>query len=630
MSVSCVPRSEADAIVSKNDGACIGGSCSAGASLAVPISNLGLVTNWNGSANGATQPISVPGGALDVELSSASTYPLAPNGSISSPFFATRHTELLNTGGSACVSLGATTFGVPSAGTSTAQTTQDSGPLISLDEPVFINQTQSSASGAGWGISQVGRLYASNTSYVAVVVQGNGDQETFSPRATLSIAPSTNLPREYTALATDTTTGQTLLAQQSEIDLVNPVSGTTTPLLSGVNFPSPPFAMAVTYVAGVRHLVVALDTELVDVNAASAAVRVLAARTPPAGETASGNNEFSFVPGVAANNATVFYVSGLKSDPTVYSFDLSDASPVAEALTLQTGGSASLDPVVPLSEVTLGDPHGLAYIAGQGLYIADRQRDVVYLAAPQSDGQVGGESPVTRAIGSGASRFLPPLGYGFAGPQFPLNQPAMLAVGPDGMLWVVAPFGLATYDPTAREAHWVFFDGSVSGSESGYRIGEINNSFTFAPLGPTSLLAIDADVFQININLLSSEFDPTRTLTFDGSQSATLTDTTQDTVDLFDTHGLFVSRSRRTGELMSTATYLAGTGQLASVVDAAGGATTFAYDSNSHLHSVTDPAGRSTTVVVNSSGDSGILHRARRRDVHVPVRRSPDDAEADS
>ncbi len=379
LSVSCVPRSQADAVVSKSDGSCLGGTCSTGGGLAVPLTSLGQSTSWNGSLASPTQPISVPGGALDVELSQPSALPLAPNGSVATPFFATRHTEISNTAGTTCVSLGGA-FNEPSSGTSSVQTNQVPGPLVSLDEEVFIHQNQSSAVGAGWAIDQVDRLYAATPSDLAVVVHGNGDQETFSPRAALAIAPNDNLPRAYYALATDPVTGQVLLARQTEIDVIDPTSGATSAVVPGLAFPSAPLAMAVTYVAGVQHMVVALDTELVDVNGATATQRVLMPRAPIAGET--GNRMFTFVPGVAASNDLAFYVSGVTSDPTLYSIRLSDANPVPQAITLTTGGDPSLDPLVPLSQFTLADPHGLAYIRGQGLYIADRQRDVVYLAAP--------------------------------------------------------------------------------------------------------------------------------------------------------------------------------------------------------------------------------------------------------
>ncbi len=179
----------------------------------------------------------------------------------------------------------------------------------------------------------------------------------------------------------------------------------------------------------------------------------------------------------------------------------------------------------------------------------------------------------------------------------------MLTVGPDGALWIRVPFGFALYHPEARVARYVLFDGTVSTGELLYNLEGINNSLAYVPVGPTSLLAIDGNIFQINIALLSSQYDPTRTLTFDGSLSATLTDTTEDTVEVFDSHGLMVSLAKRTGEAISTATYVPGTGNLASIVDAAGSATSFAYDSNGHLHTIVDAAGRSTIVVVDPSGD---------------------------
>jgi RHS repeat-associated protein len=187
-----------------------------------------------------------------------------------------------------------------------------------------------------------------------------------------------------------------------------------------------------------------------------------------------------------------------------------------------------------------------------------------------------------------------------------LDQPFMLAADDDGSLWISAPFGFAVYDMQTGDARWVFFDGSVANSEVSYKLRSVNNTFTSIPVGPTSLLAIDASEFRIDIALLSSELDPTRTITVDPTGS-TLTDTTQDTVERFDANGRVTSRMKRTGATVFSATYVASTDHVATLVDGLGGTTQFAYDASGNLQTVTAPSGSVTHVAVDSSGDLGSI-----------------------
>ena len=175
-------------------------------------------------------------------------------------------------------------------------------------------------------------------------------------------------------------------------------------------------------------------------------------------------------------------------------------------------------------------------------------------------------------------------------------------------MWITGPFGFVQYDMQAGEARWVYFDGKVSTSESTFRFN--NNSLpTSVPLGPESVLAIDPGVnaeVRIDVTLFSSELDPTRSIAFDAT-GATLTDTTQDTVERFDASGLLQSVQKRTGATIVSPTYVPGTDRVATLVDGAGLVTSFDYDANNHLSSITDPSHQKTILVVNSDGDLASL-----------------------
>ena len=280
ITVSCVSRATADKAVSANPNSCIGGACSTGSGLT--LSSVQVLSDWNGATT--SQTIAVPSNGVDVQIVPSDELPLASNGSLPTPYFAPRHMELRSGVSGACVA-GGGAFGNPGTSTTLVQTNQDLGPLATYDEEVFVHQTQGSTSGAGWGIAQVERLYKASSADLAVLVRGDGGQETFTPRAAVTGLATSGLSGNY-ALATDGTTGQVLLAKPGgEIDSVNPTTGATTSVVTGLSFPSNPLSMAITYISGVRHFVVALDTQLIDVNASTSAARVLATRTSTASET---------------------------------------------------------------------------------------------------------------------------------------------------------------------------------------------------------------------------------------------------------------------------------------------------------------------------------------------------------
>ena len=123
------------------------------------------------------------------------------------------------------------------------------------------------------------------------------------------------------------------------------------------------------------------------------------------------------------------------------------------------------------------------------------------------------------------------------------------------------------------------------------------------PVGPSSLLGIlgDDDGIRIDIDLYSSEADPTRTLTFVNG-AAMLTDTTQDIVDAFDASGRLVERQDREGDTLFTVSYVGTSDAIAAITDPLGGSASFSY-TGGLLQSVTDAANRTTTFDYNGTSD---------------------------
>src|SRR5262249_36613052 len=147
--------------------------------------------------------------------------------------------------------------------------------------------------------------------------------------------------------------------------------------------------------------------------------------------------------------------------PVLYRFHLTDAAPTREQISRPTGGDVGLDPEHALGEVTFGDPHGLAFGDDGELYIADRQRNVVYVALPNAQGVIARDSAVERAFGDGVGKQIAKPGKHFVGGAFSLNQPILLSSAGDGTVLVLNPFGVARYDRKARDATWLVQDTSA-------------------------------------------------------------------------------------------------------------------------------------------------------------------------
>jgi YD repeat-containing protein len=594
------------------------------------VSNaLGGAAQWSWGPPGSTPTtanVTVPNGALDIELTPTVTLDAPPGGNgMPANGFTPIHVTLQSSNGSACVSGGTLGAAGGSQGGTPVVTNQQGPPLVDVDASAFVYQRHASPYGAGWGLDGVDELFTNAWAEEAVVVHGNGDQERFSPRVNTTRLSTWN---SNTGLARDPSTGQIFAADSSgNIDLVDPATGNLTSVLKGLGWTKSALAMTVTYVGTDRHFVVVLDGSVVDVDSASGSQRQLT--TTPTG---FGNDAYwGIIPAIASSGDLVFYVPGRNQPPLLQSFRLTDASPAPLNLSLTQGGQMALNPTVPVSQFTFGDPHGLAYIAGKGLYVADRQRNVIYLVAPDpSTGEVGPGSPMTAAAGSGATMTVEPIGYRSVAASAEISQPSALMDDGNGDLWVITPFGAGIFDLQANDFRFELLDASTPNSELQYHLFASGMSSFVAPGASTLLAHIAGDFVRMDVVSYSSERDPTRTLTV-GASGATLTDTTADTVEAFDGSGLMLEKSLRTGEPLYSVSYLSGTDTVQSITDPTGGAVTFSYDGYGKLQSILDPVHPQTVVSVDTNGDlvalqepDGETYRFFYDAHHMKLKTSPD------
>jgi hypothetical protein len=181
------------------------------------------------------------------------------------------------------------------------------------------------------------------------------------------------------------------------------------------------------------------------------------------------------------------------------------------------------------------------------------------------------------------------------------NSPS-LSFSPEGKLHVLMPAGLVSLGPGVNEGEWVFLAFGAGEIAAGF-VG-VTGSGGVVALAPTRFIAPSqlGGLETVSVDLLSSEYDPTRTVRRDGS-GWILEDTTSEEVRRYDGEGRLVEVRLRTGELRMTLEYGdARSDRLSRIVDGKGGATVFTYAGNS-LRSIVDPQGRSTELTVNARGD---------------------------
>lgn len=524
--------------------------------------------------------------------------PLDQDGQLPSSGFVTQTVSIAThtSTGSACAGSGGS-FGVSDPLTTRVQISGETGAELRATRKVLLHHRFTSPFGAGWAIREVSRLYSQGD--MAVLVHGDGQEEDFRPRARVSALPD-NLGEHV--FARDPETGEIFVASfPGTISRVDVASGARTPLLTGLGFPSEFHnALAVAYVGGVRHFVVAFATKVVDIDATGAQRQIASRGFIEAGHTSYGQAA------LAARGDKVFYTAGDLATPVLYRIDLSSPSPSPVAMS-SANGIKRLHPQAPLSTVELGHPLGLAFGPDGTLYVADARRNAVYRVLPDATGAITGASTVLVAMGDGNGRQMTRPGEAQPANAYAINQPLRLSMAEDGRLLVMNGTGIHSFDPVAREAELLFLDRGLD---------EITPSLAglsgFIPAGPASFVAVTRSLLfsrtlaeglvRVDVDLLSSETDPTRTIarTAGGHE---LTDTTSGMVWRFEQNGRLVEQKRRTGETDFSVTYTSARGDaIDRITNATGGQWAFSY-ANGKLASITDPAGGQTAVTVNGQGD---------------------------
>jgi RHS repeat-associated protein len=596
---SCVPKGSGGG-GGGGSASCVIGGCTLGGGVAVPagttlstkVGDTSHETAIDPSQNSVEFNTDIP-----IDLPQSEQNVLANSG------YSTASVSLLR-GGVQCVG-GGNSFGV--AGSKQPPTAYDPGTgadatlVATVDLPTLAYHRHTSPFGIGWGISGIGQVFKHPSAEEIALVTGEGDQELFYPRARTTQVDTHGFETRVYAL--DPVTHEVFRASRvlATIDKINPADASATPLLSGVTMDAAPHTMSIGYVAGVRHFLLALDSQLLDVDA-NGSRRTLLVRGPVEDPNVAFMN---YASSAAIVGEYAYYTKGDYRHPVLYRFHLTVGSPAAEIISLESGGDTSTEPAVPASGYTFGDVHGLAPAIDGGLYVADRLRNLVFELKPDGTGAVSGTSALVRVVGNGMGSAVRPVGVQSEGIDFSIAQPGLLFNGPDNVLWIFTVYGAATYDPISREATWLVHDKNLPDSEipfSFYGTNPIFQPASFVPVGPLTIFGdTDQSVLRIDVDLYSSETDPTRTISY-ANQQATLTDTTRDVVESYDTLGRLLEQRTRAGDPIVAFTYAANTNRIVTMVDPTGSATTFHY-SGGLLDSVTDAAGRTTTIVIDGRHD---------------------------
>ena len=620
LSAVCVPAATAaggdrGAPAARRPGVCAAQpSCSLGQAGGIPLR---ADFSWAGATT--TQSFSMDADHRQADFTGFIDLPERA-GQVPSPGLYATHVVVNAQSPGACVSSGGA-FGVSDDAQSLGSDLAiEPGPLATFDYHELVNHRLASPYGAGWTIRELEHVYRAGD--VAFLARGDGAAERFRPRAYPT--PLSDYALSAFRMARDRRTGETFLVHDNGvIDRIDPSSGTRTTVLSGLALSDGVHGAAVAYVGAARHFAIALASGLVDVDSAGA-VTVLSTRAaPPQLREAS----------VAARGDLVFYTDAVSG--TLYRTRLSDPTHAVDPVSLASGGDVRLFPRAPLSDVTFSDPRGMDFGDDGTLYLADVQRNTVYALGPQTDGEVGPSSSVAPAVGDGSTTFFAPLGERTPGVKLAVREPLVVSAAEDGTILVVTAYGASWYDPRAREAEWLVFWAGIDE----IRLNPTQFAVNAQALGPSSFLVradinrgvVSSSVVRVDVDRLSSEFEPTRTLTPQAGGVLQLLDTTQAVVELFDPAGRIVERKRRTGELRMGFSYVdARSDTLDHVTDPVGGETRFAYDGAGRLQRVTDARGRSTGVTMTAQGDLASFTKpdletyAFRYDAHrMTEKRSP-------
>jgi len=199
---------------------------------------------------------------------------------------------------------------------------------------------------------------------------------------------------------------------------------------------------------------------------------------------------------------------------------------------------------------------------------------------------------------------VPAIGERQPALAYPINQPARLAVGEDGVVLVMTSYGVTSFDPVAHKAEPLFYHGARRGrclAHRGSRTDEHRGHHEHGVLqhlergpGPGRRGAV-CEPGRSDPHVAAS---PGRRIRADRHHRGR-------GVWRFDAGGRLLEQRKRTRERDFTVEHVdaAGTrGQIARVVDAVGGAYVLGYAGNKR-ETIADPQGRLTRFVVDGSGD---------------------------
>jgi RHS repeat-associated protein len=592
MRVVPVPASSTNSFVGRQPGLCAPSATSALGQLP-PIP---LVFEQTIAGSTSTETFTVSDRNKEAESGRFLHLPLA--GAVpSSPGLFTAHAVVRAQSPGSCIASGGT-FGVMDALAAGVQTNLEPGPLATFDRHVLVNHRSSSPFGKGWAIAEASRVYKSGDT--AYLTNGDGSTESFRPRAYPRLLGGLDSFDNYQP-ARDPVTGEVLVAAISGaggfIARVDVTTGATTTLLSGLPFVEStglgPQAFAIGYVGSQRHFLVWVDTQLLDIDSGGSATLV-ATRTPTS-QFQNGN--------VAVHGDVVVLTDGVT--PVLRTFGLSDPTHAVTTLSSPSGGDVRLFPKATLSGVSFADPRGVAFAADGTLYVTDLRRNALYAVRPQTGGAIGPNSVVDLVMGNGRGTFLAPLGERYPGTELTLGEPLFVDVAEDGTVFAFTTYGAAAFDPVSREAEWLAYFASA---DEMVLIPSLTGAVGFVALSRNTLVTRLA--MRIDIDLLSSQFEPTRTLSRLPGGGLELLDTTAATIERFDAAGRLVEKRQRTGELVMTIAYVdAASDRIDRVGDAVGGQNVFSYDGAGKLQTITDARGRTTTVSVDGGGDLVTLQK---------------------
>jgi RHS repeat-associated protein len=495
-----------------------------------------------------------------------------------------------------------TTSGEPAPGT-TARLPLEPGELLDFPDYQLVVHRRGSPLGSGWALEDLGTLYRAPDHMSADIMWGNAQRETFRPYPTVRrVADLGNTGAGCLGIDRQTSEVFTAWAQNPNIMRLDPNTGAVTSVA-----PSPtsqPQNLVVTYVNGQRVFLVSTTRALFEVHEDGTTRQIFAFATGPANvrPAVTGVGHFAYASGDRLS-------SGADSQALVR-VDLADpARPVTTISSTSGSGDLSLDPhgQVKAQDFWFIHPRGVAPAFDGGLYVADDRRHAVYHLAANENGEVGPSSLVTRVLGSGIDTMTVGLGRKLPALEMSIHGPEWMTAAPDGTIYITSTSvgGALAFDPVEQTAHWVAFD-----SNSVLHNIQVNlETGSLAALGGDQLLS--ASVFDTSIYLIqapfTSEFEPTRSITFDAN-GATVVDATADKTEQYQwltpaaNEGHLVSEALRSGEPIRTVAYK-DADRIDYIQDAAGGRVRFDYDGAGHLSHLTDPANRSTSFTVDVDGN---------------------------